>query len=275
MNNIHLAQRNEPPWASLENDRERWIQTPDPRRIEEEAEAKKKRTAKVRHKGLVAPTVAMSLVPDPEVIAAYKPRDARETRDFQLWKEYWTNTYTDNDYMKYLSTQSTDYLHHIFHLHDPLPEDTRLSEEDQALLDQRSRALKEREEKITQLKQRKHRFEQGQWNAESVFLGGLGHDPMLNPDEDPLIQFQQDVENKKPKSKRINLFDPLAEQKAASSKRLLMTIMSNVKQVDVQKRLEQIWKLLKLTDNERLHMAVKYSTIEYATNIESVTFKDR
>jgi len=43
-----------------------------------------------------------------------------------------------------------------------------------------------------------------------------------------------------------------------------------VKHIDVQKRLEQIWKLLKMTDNDRLHMAVKYSTIEYEKNIESV-----
>lgn len=270
VNNLSLARRNQPPWAELENDRDRWIQTPDPRRLEEEAEAKKKRMTKTRTKGLVAPTVSMSLIPDPEVITAYKPRDARQTRDFQLWKDYWTNVHTENDYLKYLSTQSSDYLHHIFHLHDPLPEDTRLSEEDQALLDQRKRAVKEREEKIEELKQRKYKFEQGQWNSDSVLLGGLGNDPILNPDDDPLVQFQRDVENKKPKSKRIDLFDPLAEQKAISSKRFLMEIMSNVKHVDVQRRLEQIWKLLKLTDNERLHMAVKYSTVEYAKRVASV-----
>lgn len=270
VNNTSLARRTEPPWTTVDNDRERWILTPDPRRLEQEAEAKKKRSNKARSKGLAEPTVTMSLIPDPQTIATYKPRDARQTRDFQLWKDYWTNVHTDNDYLKFLSTQSTDYLHHIFHLHEPLLADTRLSEEDQALLDQRNRALKEREEKIAQLKQRKHRFEQGQWNAESVFLGGLGCDPTLNPDDDPLVKFQRDVESQKPKAKRINLFDPIAHEKALSSKRLLTTILSNVKQVDVQKRLEQIWKTLKLTDNERLHMAVKYSTIEYADKIESV-----
>jgi len=270
INNRSLAQRHEPPWTQFDNNRQRWIQTPDPRRIEEEAEAKKKRNLKSRNKGLPEPTVNISLVPDPQLIAAYKPRGLRQTRDFQLWKDYWSQVFTDNDYLKYLCTQSTDYLHHIFHLHDKLPEDNRLSEEDQALLDERNRALKEREEKIAQLKERKNKFEQGIWNAESVFLGGLGYEPTLNPADDPIVKFEQDLENRKPKSKRIDLFDPTAHEKALSNKRLLTTILNNVKNINAQKRLEQIWKLVKMTDNDRLHMAVKYSTIEYETKIEAV-----
>jgi hypothetical protein len=270
INNKSLAQRHEPPWTQFDNNRQRWIQTPDPRRIEEEAEAKKKRNPKSRNKGIPEPTVNISLVPDPQLIAAYKPRGLRQTRDFQLWKDYWSQVFTDNDYLKYLCTQSSDYLHHIFHLHDKLPEDNRLSEEDQALLDERNRALKEREEKIAQLKERKNKFEQGIWNAESVFLGGLGYEPTLNTADDPIVKFEQDLENRKPKSKRIDLFDPQAHEKALSNKRLLTTILNNVKNINAQKRLEQIWKLVKMTDNDRLHMAVKYSTIEYETKIEAV-----
>jgi hypothetical protein len=270
INNQVLAKRTEPPWIEYENDRSHWVLTPDLRRLEEEAEAKKKRSVKTRNKGITEPTVTLSLVPDPHLISSYKPRDSRQTREFQMWKDYWSEVHTENDYFKYLSTQSTDYLHHIFHLHDKLPEDNRLSEEDQALLDERNRALKEREEKISQLKDRKNKFEQGVWNAESIFLGGLGHEPILNPAEDPIVQFEQDLENRKPKSKRINLFDPIAHEKALSNKRFLTTILNNVRRTDVQKRLEQIWKLLKMTDNDRLHMAVKYSTIEYEKKIESV-----
>ena len=275
INNPSLAKRTEPPWSEYNNDRSHWVLTPDLRRLEAEAEAKKKRSMKLRNKGLTEPTVTLSFVPDPHLISSHKPGDARKTREFQTWKDYWSDVHTENDYLKYLSTQSTDYLHHIFHLHDKLPEDNRLSEEDQALLDERNRALKERDEKIAQLKDRKHKFEQGVWNAESVFLGGLGHDPILNPVDDPIVQFEQDLENRKPKSKRINLFDPVAHEKALSSKRFLTTILDNVKHINVQKRLEQIWKLLKMTDNDRLHMAVKYSTIEYEKKIESVKRQDR
>lgn len=267
--NESLSQRHQPPWSSFDNDRERWIATPDPRVIEKQAEAKK-RSNKNRNKGLLEPTVSMSLVPDPEQIAAFKPRDTRQSRDFQLWKEHWKNTFTESDYLKYLSTQSTDYLHHIFHLHDPLPEDNRLSEEDQALLDRRNQALKEREAKIAQLKERKLKFEQGHWNSDTVFLGGLGRDPVLEPNDDPLIRFQRDVESQKPKAKQIDLFDPVAHEKAQSSKRLLTAILGNVKRVDIQKRLEKIWKLLRTTDHERLHMAIKYSTLEYIDRTESV-----
>ncbi|CAF0867082.1 unnamed protein product [Adineta ricciae] len=269
INNRSLAKRHDPPWKEYDNNRQRWIQTPDPHRIEEEAEAKKKKNAKSRHKGLPEPTVSMSLVPDPQLIAAYKPRNPRQTRDFQLWKDYWSQVYTENDYLKYLCTQSTDYLHHIFHLHDKLPEDNRLSEEDQALVDERNRALKEREEKIAQLKERKNQFEQGVWNAQSVFLGGLGHEPTLHPDDDPIVRFERDLENRKPKSKRIDLFDPTAHEKALSDQRLLATVLNNVKDIKAQKRLEQIWKLVKMVDHDRLHMAVKYSTIEYETKIEA------
>ena len=115
INNRSLAKCTEPPWTSYDNDRERWVLTPDPRRLQEEAEAKKKkRNAKNRNKGLSEPTVNMSLVPDPKLIASYKPRDSRQTRDFRLWKDYWSHVNTESDYLKYLSTQSTDYLHHIF-----------------------------------------------------------------------------------------------------------------------------------------------------------------
>ena len=218
------------------------------------------------------PTVNRNFIPDPKLIASYKPHGARDTRDFQIWKDYWSQVNTDIDYLKYLSTQSTDYLHHIFHLHDKLPEDNRLSEENQALLDERNRALKEREAKIEELKERKNKFEHGVWNTESVFLGGLGHDPNLNPDDDPLIQFEKDLENRKSKSKRIDLFDPVAHERSLSSKEFLTTILSNVKHVDTQKRLEKLWKLLKMTDNDRLHMTVKYSTIEYQKKFELVQF---
>ncbi|CAF3354495.1 unnamed protein product [Rotaria sp. Silwood1] len=270
INNRSLSKRDEPPWTQYDNDRQRWVLTPDPRRLEQDAEEKKKRNPKNRNKkGLIEPTINLSLVPDPQVIASYKPRDSRQTRDFQTWKDYWSQVHTDNDYLKYLSTQSTDYLHHIFHLHDKLPEDNRLSEENQALLDERDRALKEREDRIAELKERKNKFEQGVWNAESIFLGGLGHDPVLNPQDDPIVHFEQDLEKRKPKSKRIDLFDPIAHEKALSSKQFLTTILNNVKHDNVQKRLEQIWKLLKMTDNDRLHMAVKYSTIEYEKKIES------
>ncbi|CAF0958945.1 unnamed protein product [Adineta steineri] len=268
INNQDLAKRHEPPWVEFDNNRQRWIQTPDPRRIEEDAEAKKKLSLKNRNKGLPEPTVNMSLVPDPQLIASYKPRNPRQTRDFQLWKDYWTQVYTDNDYLKFLCTQSTDYLHHIFHLHDKLPEDTRLSEEDQALVDKRNRALKERDEKIAQLKERKNKFEQGTWNADSVFLGGLGYEPTLNPDDDPIVRFEQSLESHQPKSKRIDLFDPRAHEKAESNKRLLTTVLNNVKNINAQKRLEYIWKTVRMTDNDRLHMAVKYSTREYESKIE-------
>lgn len=270
INNRSLAKRTEPPWVTVQGDRQRWVLTPDPRQVEEQAEAKKKRNPKSRNKGLTEPSVNLSLVPDPESIAAFKPRDARQTRDFQGWKSYWSQVYTADDYLKYLSTQPTDYLHHIFHLHDKLPEDHRLSEENQALLDERNRALKEREAKIAELRERKIKFEQGAWNADTVLLGGLGQDPVLRPEDDPIVQFEQELERRKPKAKRIDLFDPVASEKALSSKQFISSILNIPKRDDVQKRLEQLWKLLKITDNDRLHMAVKYSTIEYAKKIEPV-----
>ncbi|CAF1995389.1 unnamed protein product [Rotaria magnacalcarata] len=267
--NRSLSKKHEPPWADYSGDRQRWVLTPDPRRLEEEAEARKKRKLKSRSKGLSEPTVNLSLVPDPASIAAYKPRDPRQAREFQTWKDYWSQVYTEDDYLKYLSTQSTDYLHHIFHLHDRLPEDNRLSEENQVLLDERNRALREREAKISELRERKNKFEDGVWNAESIFLGGLGHEPVLNPEDDPIVQFEQDLERRKPKAKRIDLFDPVAHESALSSKQFLSSILNNVKHDNAQKRLEQIWKLLKMIDHDRLHMAVKYSTIEYEKKIEA------
>ncbi|CAF5193071.1 unnamed protein product, partial [Rotaria sp. Silwood1] len=37
INNRSLSKRDEPPWTQYDNDRQRWVLTPDPRRLEQDA----------------------------------------------------------------------------------------------------------------------------------------------------------------------------------------------------------------------------------------------
>ena len=56
------------------------------------------------------------------------------------------------------------------------------------------------------MKIRKATFEPGKWNPESIFLGGLGNEPELNDDEDPVLKLQKTLEQSEPKNKKIHFF---------------------------------------------------------------------
>ena len=45
-------------------------------------------------------------------------------------------------------------------------------------------AARERERKMKSLRQQKEEFKEGFWNANSILLGGLGRDPVLEGEED-------------------------------------------------------------------------------------------
>ncbi|CAF1090577.1 unnamed protein product, partial [Didymodactylos carnosus] len=210
--NKSIVRRDQPPWSD-HIDRKKWVLTPDPKKIEE---SNKMRKRGGKHHAIVSePTINLSLIPDPQIIQSYKVKDARQARDFANWRQWWSNEHTSDDYMKYLSTQSTDYLHHIFHLHEKLSKD-ELNEDEMNLIEERNRAIKEREQKIEELKTRKNKFEQGIWNAETIFLGGLGNEPFLPASEDPIVLFENELERRKPKAVKIDLFDPTTRRKAIS-----------------------------------------------------------
>ena len=65
---------------------------------------------------------------------------------------------------------------------------------------------REKELLIAELKKRKCSFERDMWNAETILLGGLGNDPILESSEDPLQIYEKNQLRPKSKTKRIQLF---------------------------------------------------------------------
>jgi len=66
--------------------------------------------------------------------------------------------------------------------------------------------IRERNEILTDLKKRKSEYNQGLWNPETVLLGGLGNDPKLDAQDDPVIKLQESLLIKKDKLKKIQFF---------------------------------------------------------------------
>ncbi len=59
---------------------------------------------------------------------------------------------------------------------------------------------------ILDMKKRKNQYEQGLWNPNSLFLGGLGNEPVPEEDEDPIIKLKKSLEKSKPKVKKAEIF---------------------------------------------------------------------
>lgn len=68
---------------------------------------------------------------------------------------------------------------------------------------------RERAEILEELRKKKFSYEQGVWNSNSVLLGGLGNDPVIDENDDPVSRMRKNLENSRPKSKKVQLFrDP-------------------------------------------------------------------
>ncbi|XP_033125153.1 coiled-coil domain-containing protein 87-like [Anneissia japonica] len=109
--------------------------------------------------------------------------DDRNERSYQSWLAWWKNTISSEDYVKFLTTQESDFMGAIFHMYDSGPEDEDDNDEEKSINSAKATRLKEREEKLNELKSKKTEFTSGMWNVNSVMLGGLGNDPEIEVEE--------------------------------------------------------------------------------------------
>ncbi|ESP00590.1 hypothetical protein LOTGIDRAFT_157869 [Lottia gigantea] len=194
------------------------------------------------------------------------------------WLTWWKNTVTSDDYMKYLSTQETDYLGALYHFYDSDDEDDVDGMPGQSHRGPMSRSSfhskyypvesKERQEKRKELQKEKEEYNSGYWNVKTVLLGGLGRDPLLDENTE-----EKEVVKEKPQSaKTLSERAAAARQAKASvghsrgpsafSKSTVspeLGKMSPIKEVSPQDRLEKVWTALLMPDNLKLDMAIKYS----------------
>ncbi|XP_062373876.1 coiled-coil domain-containing protein 87 [Sardina pilchardus] len=176
-----------------------------------------------------------------------KPLDVT-SRAYTAWFLWWKSHLSLDDFLRYLTTQELDYLAVVFQLLDN--ETKKDSEEDKrkALQQQRDEKKRARTEKIEALKRMKQEYVMGVWNVNSVLLGGLWKDPVLeeenSPDEEDASVEIQFLEK--------NVVDQ--EQRDAPLQ---------VDSDQLMARLERIWAVLCLPDRLRLDMAIKYSSQAY------------
>ncbi|XP_053405914.1 uncharacterized protein LOC123566374 isoform X2 [Mercenaria mercenaria] len=234
-------------------------------------------------------------------------------RTYASWLLWWKSTITSDDYMKYLSTQETDYMAAVFHFYDSGEED---EDEDEGpaqphhhhypatlgttgmLSQKRSQSRtthsskqtmeREKEMKLKALQEQKAEYQEGFWNVNSVLLGGLGKDPVVEEEVDESTL-------KAPKSADTQRSAKTLQERAAArhsakksrqdltqsraSKVTTMTATSKIEtdrssvseEAEVpltpQDRLEKVWTSLEMPDNLKLDMAIKYSCNEFFTKL--------
>ncbi|OCT88725.1 hypothetical protein XELAEV_18017355mg [Xenopus laevis] len=93
------------------------------------------------------------------------------------WLVWWKSAISSEDYMTYLHSQNLDYLKVIYHLYNNDSED---EEEDKiALMKEKEHQKREQDKRRAEIQELKQKYTPGMWNINSVMLGGLGRDPVV------------------------------------------------------------------------------------------------
>ena len=146
----------------------------------------------------------------PEKMEQFKNIDPStlSEKEYKSWYNWWINHYSSQDYLKYLSTQNSDYLSLIFHLYGDKKNEKNFiaTDQEKELIEAKIKAEKDREMMIRELEIRKKNYEPGMWNCETVALNGLGNEPRPGEDEDPVLRLKKSLEETKTEIKNILLF---------------------------------------------------------------------
>ncbi|XP_077328441.1 coiled-coil domain-containing protein 87 isoform X3 [Lithobates pipiens] len=168
-----------------------------------------------------------------ESLVQHMPADKEASRVYNSWLVWWKSVVNTDDYMKYVSTQDLDYLKVIYHLYNSDSEDEEQARV--ALIKKQEEKKRQREKKIADLRAEKQIYSPGMWNVNSIMLGGLGSDP---PVQDADLELKESLNT----SSQVD---------------------TPASHVDLQKTINAIWNALHIPEDQRLDMAIKYSSNEY------------
>lgn len=154
-------------------------------------------------------------------------------KENNAWLAWYKSTLNTDDYRKFLSLKDNDFLSQIYHLYDSDDEEAEL-EEERAKTSAQMKIIQERTKRKKELRAVKTKYEEGFWNVQTVLLGGLGKDPSVN-----VVDIVHDDSEERKNEKYLT-----------SS------------YIFLQERLEQIWTALKMPEEKRLDMAMKYKSLE-------------
>ncbi|CAI9739945.1 Hypothetical predicted protein [Octopus vulgaris] len=204
-------------------------------------------------------------------------QDMSDAKRQNEWKTWWLSFFNDKDCLKYLSMMKTDFLHVIFHLYDDenLLEIFRSKEEAERLAAtlkmEKEMVAAETERKVEELHKKKSQYEEGFWNAETIFLGGLGSDPSALVSKDSTQIFGDEKTPDIEISSHHDGKDGSPRTPAALSKRSTAATSgvygperSSAPAIDegLAQRMSDVWQALEMPDDRRSKMALRYSTNE-------------
>ncbi|KAF6040750.1 CCDC87 [Bugula neritina] len=305
MINPELKVRTEAPWGSKE-EKEDWSKTPD---------IPPKDSKGAAHFDPLVPSsenIAFAADPQSGKIGGMHLSDLptmvaeRMARSYASWLTWWKGTIDSEDYMKYLSTQETDYLGVINHFYDSDAEDDEDEELQTTKMDLLNKELEEQKiKKLNEMRWKKQEYMPGMWNAQTVFLGGLGKDPDVEDDDEigrirSAIQKEMfanqskkkilgDVVKKRVKSGNLtggaSQYGAMTSRTGGTASRGFTSGFSSTGSggalgsgaefvtktaPSFQDRMEKVWNSLHIPDGMKLDMAIKYSSECYMDNLEEV-----
>ncbi|XP_028407068.1 coiled-coil domain-containing protein 87-like isoform X2 [Dendronephthya gigantea] len=185
----------------------------------------------------------------------------KASKSYNSWLAWWRSTINIDDYFKYLSTQDNDYLSLTYHLYESDDSDSENDGDKDRKPNARELELKRaREEKIAEIRKLKENYNVGYWNANSVLLGGLGKYPDIT-DEELGINAEPSIDSpSRDEDNSLTPSSPLTNKDRSEAGTPL----------SLQDRLERVWTLLRMPDNLKLDMAIKYSSETYMESLEEV-----
>ncbi|KAI0237485.1 Coiled-coil domain-containing protein 87 [Lamellibrachia satsuma] len=290
--NVQLQQKSDPPWASQQASE--WVKTP-----QNPPRDKKGQPLIIPRTPRGDPT-RTSFGLGNSIIQAEKEQHAAMiesmgevmARSYTCWQNWWKNIMNSDDYMKYASAQDSDYLGVVFHFYDSADEDdhdTHTQAPSRQISKQRMHD--ENKKRMSEIWQTKTAFTPGEWNVQSVMLGGLGKDPELgelkvqhqppptkqdNKTSSKCIDPKMKVVTKKAKRLQAMYGDEGEMYQLHSGRRSTKQSLETTQtiketasmQQSLQERLEKVWKSLHMPDSIKLDMAIKYSGDTYHTMLE-------
>ncbi|XP_063073817.1 coiled-coil domain-containing protein 87 [Engraulis encrasicolus] len=188
-----------------------------------------------------------------EAPAEYKKPADVNCRAYSAWFQWWKSYLSLDDYLRFITGQELDYLAVVFQLHDQETKKDTEEEKMRALQQQRDEKKRARTKKMEALKRMKQEYITGVWNVNSVLLGGLWKEPVLEEDNSPEVE------------------EPTIIKQLLMKNTMFLEEAEEAGPMDADQlkgRLERVWSLLCFPDAMRLDMAIKYSSHAYRDLLE-------
>lgn len=310
VNPAFIKDQAKPPWGEM--DPKLWVKTPNnpPKNFQgEDVFAPLTPNMEKVHEVIRNPTKMSQLLTKEDLPSFVQDKMART---YASWLQWWKSTITSDDYMKYLSTQETDYMAAVFHFYDSEEEEeedegpvlsrypvtgtmgtaTVLTSQkhSQSRLTHSSKQTqeKEKEKKLEALKAQKVEFQEGFWNVNSVMLGGLGKDPVIEEEEEESARAPRSADTQRSAktlqeraAARHSAKKEKSRQEITLSRASKVTTLTSASKMDTERsseldgeapltpqdRLEKVWTSLEMPDGLKLDMAIKYSCNEFFTKL--------